>query len=64
VPAPRVRIVVPCFNEAARLPVSEFARAIETTAFEFCFVDDGSTEGTPAILVRLGEAHADLGSAS
>ena len=44
-------IVVPCYNEEERLKLSEFSRFFKTdnTTF-FCFVDDGSTDGTKKIV--------------
>ena len=47
-------LVVPCFNEARRLPVEEFARFVEAQPqVRICFVDDGSGDGTRAALERL-----------
>ena len=47
----RAGIVVPCYNEEERLQLSEFSRFFKTdnTTF-FCFVDDGSTDGTKKIV--------------
>jgi dolichyl-phosphate beta-glucosyltransferase len=47
-------IVVPCYNEAERLPVDTF-RSYAGTAQDvrFHFVDDGSTDGTPDLLHEL-----------
>ena len=44
-------IVVPCYNEEERIQLSEFSRFFKTdnTTF-FCFVDDGSTDGTKKIV--------------
>ena len=44
-------IVVPFYNEEERLQLSEFSRFFKTdnTTF-FCFVDDGSTDGTKKIV--------------
>ena len=44
-------IVVPCYNEEERLQLSEFSRFFkkDNTTF-FCFVDDGSTDGTKKIV--------------
>ena len=47
-------IVVPCYNEKARLPVRrfrEFAASHHDVAF--VFVDDGSRDGTPILLESL-----------
>lgn len=54
-----ITIVVPVFNEQENLAVfhAEVVRAMETQphAFELLFVDDGSTDASPAILARLAE---------
>jgi dolichyl-phosphate beta-glucosyltransferase len=47
-------IVIPCYNEAARLPVHQFkAFAGAGHAVQFLFVDDGSTDGTWPVLEGL-----------
>jgi len=49
-------IVVPCFNEAARLNVTAFEDALQQDpALRFIFVDDGSTDDTQAVLARMSE---------
>lgn len=49
-----VTIVVPCFNEAERLPSQEFLDfASDSSSPRFLFVDDGSSDGTAAILEGL-----------
>jgi glycosyltransferase involved in cell wall biosynthesis len=54
----RVTLVVPCFNEAARLDRAAFEQALVTTGWlDFCFVDDGSTDGTGALLASIAAAH-------
>jgi glycosyltransferase involved in cell wall biosynthesis len=45
-------IVVPCFNEAARLDGDAFLRHASDTQ-RFVFVDDGSTDGTAQVLAAL-----------
>jgi glycosyltransferase involved in cell wall biosynthesis len=49
----RVAIVVPCFNEAARLPVDEFTAFSEKSGVRFVFCNDGSTDDTERVLDDL-----------
>ncbi|TAE28153.1 MAG: glycosyltransferase family 2 protein [Cytophagales bacterium] len=47
-------IIVPCYNEATRLPVAEFEAYWQARPdVRFCFVDDGSTDPTRPLLERL-----------
>lgn len=51
-------IVVPCYNEASRLPVDvfrDFAAAHRNIAF--LFVNDGSTDGTQQVIEQLAAEH-------
>lgn len=53
-------IIVPCFNEAARLDSAAFAKAMaRPDSPVFIFVDDGSTDGTLRVLEVLREAAED-----
>ncbi len=52
-----VHLVVPCFNEERRLNTAAFAAALKTMPWLLlCFVNDGSTDNTEALLqaVRRG----------
>ena len=50
----KTTVVVPCFNEAARLPEMDFAAFVESHPdVDFLFVDDGSTDSTGEVLRRL-----------
>ena len=51
--APEVCLVVPCFNEGDRLPVDSFAAALTIGDCAFCFVNDGSSDHTAAVLKQL-----------
>ncbi len=47
-------IVVPCYNEAERLPVEAFQEFVRRThGIRFLFVDDGSTDATSGVLRAL-----------
>jgi glycosyltransferase involved in cell wall biosynthesis len=52
----RLALVIPCYNEEHRLPADEL-RAFAPTGFELeiVFVNDGSSDGTLALLERLHE---------
>ena len=50
-------IVVPCYNEARRLNAPAFQTYLEQGHSQrFLFVDDGSTDGTAAILQELHDS--------
>lgn len=65
-PAPRAArlvVVVPCFNEERRLDAAAFRSFDrESLGLRFCFVNDGSRDGTLALLRRLVDEHPGLGS--
>lgn len=47
-------VVVPCYNEARRLPVSKFEAFLgDASDVSFVFVDDGSNDGTCELLREL-----------
>lgn len=48
-----VTIVIPCFNEEARLDVEGVRAILEDPRASVLFVDDGSSDGTLALLRRL-----------
>jgi dolichyl-phosphate beta-glucosyltransferase len=53
-------VVVPCYNEAARLDVAAFEKALEREPkLRFMFVDDGSTDDTRGVLERFSAGHPD-----
>lgn len=56
----RIAIIVPCYNEEEVLvqfyrAVEEVIAGVEGCRFQYCFVNDGSRDGTLAILRRLAE---------
>ena len=55
-----VALVVPCFNEAARLDVRRFRSYLaEEQATRLIFVDDGSTDETACVLKQLADGYPD-----
>jgi glycosyltransferase involved in cell wall biosynthesis len=53
---PALHLVVPCYNEAARLPTDAFAAFLHSSSGTVVlFVNDGSTDGTAGVLARLVE---------
>lgn len=50
-------IVVPCFNEAARLQAAAFTQFLAAQSdIRFLFVDDGSTDATAEVVNRMASA--------
>ena len=58
---PKNYLIVPCYNEALRLPVDEFERLAEKSGACLIFVDDGSTDGTASILKDFAATLGDQG---
>jgi dolichyl-phosphate beta-glucosyltransferase len=52
-------IVVPCYNEAARLDLAAFLAYSVCHGDDFLFVDDGSTDGTGLLLDEFCALHAE-----
>ncbi|MDY0003927.1 MAG: glycosyltransferase [Polyangia bacterium] len=47
-------IVLPCYNEAARLSIRTFTQALEERSWlSLLFVDDGSTDGSASLLATI-----------
>ena len=59
VTAPRVMLVVPCYNEEFRLPIDRFRKFLCESQFEFVFVDDGSQDKTSERLEGLRHGEED-----
>jgi glycosyltransferase involved in cell wall biosynthesis len=52
---PRVVVVIPCFNEEHRLDASQVARLAAAPGVTVLLVDDGSRDGTGALLQSIAE---------
>lgn len=51
---PSVCVIVPCYQEATRLLAERFLAYVrQQPDVRFCFVDDGSTDNTRAVLERM-----------
>jgi dolichyl-phosphate beta-glucosyltransferase len=49
-----ITLVIPCYNEAARLDLDAFTHALAALpALRFCFVDDGSSDATASLLATV-----------
>ncbi len=64
-PAPRLSIVVPCYNEAECLEalharLSETARGVASNDYEIVLINDGSRDGSWSIMARLAETDPHL----
>lgn len=52
----KICIVVPCYNEAFRLPLDDFASYFKgDSTTHVCFVNDGSTDNTLDVLRKLSD---------
>ncbi len=55
-----VCIIIPCYNEATRLPTDTFLTYVsQVPDVRFCFVDDGSTDSTSTLLKQMQMQHPD-----
>lgn len=49
----KICIIIPCYNEAHRLDTAKFHDFIQLHSYHFCFVNDGSTDGTSNVISDL-----------
>jgi len=52
-------IVIPCFNEEKRLDVAEFEQFFAQNDYDFCFVNDGSTDFTLKLIGKIQQNRED-----
>lgn len=52
---PKTVLIIPCFNEAARLREGEILSLAQRPGLQLVLVDDGSTDGTRACLERIAD---------
>ena len=58
--APRVTVIVPCFNEADRLDLARFDELPSARIWSLLFVDDGSTDSTAALIRAWASDHSNV----
>ena len=56
---PNIALVIPCYNEEARLDTGAYTSFLSRFPVDVYFVDDGSRDNTRAVLDRLQSAHPD-----
>lgn len=54
---PTTTVVVPCYNEAARLDATRLLELLADPGWSLVLVNDGSTDSTAALLRGLADAH-------
>ena len=55
-----VGVVIPCYNEEERLRTEEFSSFVNSNlGYHLCFVNDGSTDNTLAVLEELSKGRED-----
>ncbi|MDB5366286.1 MAG: hypothetical protein JWM77_2213 [Rhodospirillales bacterium] len=61
-PDPQFSIIVPCYNEqgAVERTLEQLTRAVRGRACEIILVNDGSVDGTAAILARIAAQRSDV----
>jgi dolichyl-phosphate beta-glucosyltransferase len=57
--SPRTTVVIPCYNEAERLRAAEVRALVADPRVHVLLVDDGSTDGTEALLRQIAAASGD-----
>jgi glycosyltransferase involved in cell wall biosynthesis len=57
---PAISIVIPCYNEAARLQAAEFQRLAEGPGVHLQFVDDGSSDRTGDLLRQIAQGRPNI----
>lgn len=56
---PEISLIIPCYNEAARFDVSAFENfLLDHDQVVFCFVNDGSKDGTAQLLNDLSKRYS------
>jgi glycosyltransferase involved in cell wall biosynthesis len=56
----KIQVVVPCYDEAARLDLDAYARALRShPGLKLLFVDDGSRDDTRSLLQAFAGEHPD-----
>lgn len=55
----KIAIIIPCYNEEKRLPLSSLETLLECTDADIFFANDGSKDNTIGIIKNFSEKHID-----
>ncbi len=55
----KICIIIPCYNEQNRLPVSQFIKGYENSNYYYLFVNDGSSDQTIEVLKNISNNRSD-----
>ncbi|MGM5470816.1 glycosyltransferase [Flavobacteriaceae bacterium LMO-SS05] len=54
-------VIIPCYNEKERFPFDDFLKGLKAAEkMDFCFVNDGSTDGTLTVLNQLKSSASNM----
>jgi dolichyl-phosphate beta-glucosyltransferase len=55
----KICIVIPCYNEEDRLPVTQFIESYDKSSYSYYFINDGSKDQTKDVITELIKGRED-----